>query len=319
MQKQSFEQIPYMYRPYDFPSQFPVLAFLGNYWKVDTSQPQFFHFHNALEIGCCLSGKGSLFYKNAEEFSYEAGDYSIIFPHTPHITTAGQEPASWEYLYIDPKQLLDTNSPYTSQLWQVFYMLQRVPPIINIIRRGEFSLLHYYLSRIFQEFHEKKPLYQNAVLGLLISFFAELNRITVNIEFADGSEKEGTYSYIRNALSYIYENYNKPISIKELSLYCCISESHFRRLFHSVVGISPLEYIQHYRIQQACHWLYLNQEPINVIAHKVGYNSLSSFNRQFQQYMHISPTVWQKEHLSIPYKHEVLSYEESDTRHIFKI
>lgn len=316
MQKQSFDQIPYMYRPYDFPSQFPILAFIGDYWKTDVSTPKFLHFHNALEIGRCLDGEGSLFHEHNGESLYTVGDYSVVFPHNPHITTTRGNPASWEYLYIEPKQLLKTDTAYLLSLWQIFYMQQRIPPII---KKSENPSLHYYLTLIFDEFHSKKPLYQNAVRGLLVSFFAELNRITLHTEFSDGIEKEGAYSYIRNALSFIYENYDKPISIKDLSLHCCISESHFRRLFHSIVGISPLEYIQHYRIQQACHWLYLNQEPINVIAGRVGYTSLSSFNRQFQQYLHISPTEWRREHLTIPYKHEILSYNESDTKHIFKI
>ena len=46
MQKQSFDKIPYMYRPYDFTSQFPILAFIGDNWKTDISTPKFLHFHN---------------------------------------------------------------------------------------------------------------------------------------------------------------------------------------------------------------------------------------------------------------------------------
>ena len=323
MQKQSSRQIPYLYRPYDFPSHFPVLAFLGNDWRVEASQPNFLHFHNALEIGHCLSGKGVLYYGHSEQFSYDTGDYSIVFPNVPHISTVPQKPAAWEYIYIDPRQLLETATSYDNQLWQFFYMLQYIPPII---KGADSSLLHYYISRIFQEFHEKEPLYQNAILGLLLSLFAELNRMTMQTEGSEVSRQEGAHtdicnalSYIRNALSYIYQHYQEPISIRDLSQYCCISESHLRRLFHNIVGVSPLEYIQHYRIQQACHFLHLNQEPVNLIARKVGYTSLSSFNRQFQQYMHISPTAWQKEHSLVPDNHEVLSYHESDTRHIFKI
>ncbi len=316
MQKQSFGIIPYTYRPYDFPSDFPIYAFLGENWKIQTHKPKYFHFHNALEIGHCLDGKGVLYHGNNESDSYTAGNFSIIFPQVPHIAMALDKPASWEYLYIDAKNLLKNRSHDTNQLWQVFYMLQRIPFII----KEEDSLpIYHYLNRIFWEFHQKKPYYQDAVLGLLISFFGELNRIVKNIEFIDTTESQGAFSYVHKALSYIYDHYNEPLSVRELSSYCCISESHFRRIFKSVVGISPLEYIQHYRIQQACHYLHLNQEPINLIANRVGYTSLSSFNRQFQQYIHSSPSAWKKAHLYTPYSHEVHSYEASDTKHIFQI
>lgn len=316
MQKQSFDIIPYMYRPYDFSSDFPMYAFLGEHWKIQPHQPEYLHFHNALEIGHCLDGNGILYHGNSGSDSYTSGNFSIIFPQVPHIATALNKPASWEYLYIDVKALLKDKSSATNQLWQVFYMLQRIPFIIN---EEYSSSLYHYLKRIFWEFHQKKPYYQDAVSGLLLSFFAELNRIATNMEWIAAAESQGAFSYIHKALSYIYDHYNEPLSIQDLSAYCCISESHFRRIFKSIVGISPLEYIQHYRIQQACHYLHLNQEPINLIANRVGYTSLSSFNRQFQQYIHSSPSEWKKEHLYTPYSHEVHSYEESDTRHIFQI
>lgn len=316
MQKQSFGEIPYLYRPYDFSSEFPVYAFFGDYWKIQPHQPKMLHFHNAVEIGFCVDGEGILYHGKDSRDSYHSGDFSIIFPQVPHIATATKSPASWEYLFIDAKSLLKNRTADTSQLWQIFYMLQRIP---FIIKKDTSPEIHYYLSLIFQEFYDKKPFYQDAVLGLLISLFAELNRITTNIECTDMTESQGAFSYIHKALSYIYEHYTEPISIQDLSSYCCISESHFRRIFKSVVGISPLEYIQHYRIQQACHYLHLNQEPVNRIAEKVGFTSLSSFNRQFQQYLHLSPTAWRKEHLATPDSHEVHSYEDSHTKHIFQI
>lgn len=315
MHKQSSVQIPYIYRPYDFPSHFPVLAFMGDYWKTDMTQPEFLHFHNALELGYCLDGEGFLIHEHLGRINYGKGDFCLIFPHTPHITTAKDTPASWEYLYTEPKQLLKADTIYSVPLWQIFYMQQKICPLI---RKEENPLLYYLLTLIFDEFHDKRILYQNVVRGLFISLFAELNRLALNTELSNCSGREGAYSYICNALSFIYENYNKQISIRDISLHCCISESHFRRLFHSIVGTSPMEYIQHYRIQQSCHWLHLNQEPINIIARKAGYSSLSSFNRQFQQYMHLSPSEWREKHLMLPYKHEILSYNESDTKHIFR-
>ena len=65
MQKRSYQQLPCRYRPYDFPSAFPVLAFLGDYWQIDSAAPQYLHFHNGLEIGRCL-GQDTLLYGNPE-------------------------------------------------------------------------------------------------------------------------------------------------------------------------------------------------------------------------------------------------------------
>ena len=338
MQKRSFGHLPLTYRPHDYPASFPVLAFLGDYWINSVSAPEFLHFHNGIEIGCCLGGSGQIYYGEADSHSYRAGDYSVIFPQVPHIAVNGSDPSVWEYLYVEPKLLFQRESHGYDALWQYFYIPQKLPVII---RQEQFPVLHLYISEIFREFHQKKALYQRAVHGLLVALCAEMNRLTLNGDTemntlqvrpddpADGcpddirgsspENPDCAHFYIRSALTYIYEHYTEPVSIQDLSAHCGISESHFRRLFKRVVGISPLEYIQHYRIQQACHLIYLNQEPINIIAQQTGYRSLSSFNRQFQQYMHSSPTHYRREHLLAPVQNEVLSYEDSATKHIFQI
>ncbi len=322
MQKRSFGHLPLTYRPHDFPASFPVLAFLGDYWINGVSAPEFLHFHNGIEIGCCLGGSGQIYYGEADSLSYQSGDFSIIFPQVPHITVNGSDPGVWEYLYVEPKLFFQEEGHGYDALWQYFYIPQKFPVII---RQEQFPVLHMYISGIFREFHQKKALYQRVVHGLLVALCAEMNRLTLtgdtmgNCPGNSPEDPDCAHFYIRSALTYIYEHYAEPISIQDLSAHCRISESHFRRLFKRVVGISPLEYIQHYRIQQACHLIYLNQEPINIIAQQTGYRSLSSFNRQFQQYMHSSPTHYRREHLLAPVRNEVLSYEDSATKHIFQI
>ena len=316
MQKQSFQRFPIRYRPYDFPSRFPVLAFLGDNWTISVNSPEYLHFHNGLEIGHCISGNGQLFLAGQAPVPYEAEAFSILFPQVPHLAVRGLQESRWEYIYIDPKHFLESASDCGSDIWQIFYMLQEVPVIVTA---ASFPLLYHYLSRIFREFQEKEPLYQQAVHGLVFSLFSEINRITMSAADSVMSESGDSYSYIRSALSYLYAHYNEPFSVSGLAEHCCISESHLRRLFKNMVGISPLEYLQHYRIQQACHLIHLNQMPVSVIAQQVGYSSLSSFNRQFQQSMHMSPSEWKKEHLTDATPHEVRSYDDHRTRHIFQI
>lgn len=318
MQKQSFQHLPLTYRPYDFPTALPILAFLGDNWKNTITTPEFLHFHNGLEIGCCLSGSGEIYCDGIGTFSYHAKDYSIIFPQLPHATVSEDSGSAWEYLYIEPGRLLQKHGASYQELWQIFYILQKLPLVIN---RESFPLLYFYISQLFQEFREKKPLYHRVVHGLGVALCAELNRLTLSGTLSGSiqTDSENSYLYVRTALAYIYEHYTEEISIRELAAHCCISESHFRRVFKTIVGISPLDYIQHYRIQQACHLIYLNQEPINLIALRVGYRSLSSFNRQFQQYMHSSPTQYRREHLHAPAQNEIRSYEDNRTKHIFQI
>ncbi|MGN0316037.1 MAG: helix-turn-helix domain-containing protein [Fusicatenibacter sp.] len=316
MQNRSLKKVPYIYRPYYFPSDFPVWAFLGDYWKVHPGTPQSLHFHNALELGHCIRGEGTLYHISLGEHSFETDDFSIFYPQSLHASSARKEPSSWEYIFIDLQKFANTNPAFFKELLQIFYIPQQISPIITA---RSMPLLHSHFDHIFQEMHEKKTFYQNAVSGLFISVVSELHLYALQTESLAAEENAYSYSYICNALNYIYEHYNERISIRQLAEYCHLSESHFRRLFLSIVGISPLDFIQHYRIQQACDLLQQNQDPISSIAAKVGYTTLSSFNRQFQQYLNLSPQKWQKQHLVSQRNHDVLSFHHSDTKHIFDI
>ena len=195
MQKQSFQRFPIRYRPYDFPSRFPVLAFLGDNWTISVNSPEYLHFHNGLEIGHCISGNGQLFLAGQAPVPYEAEAFSILFPQVPHLAVRGLQESRWEYIYIDPKHFLESASDCGSDTWQIFYMLQEVPVIVTA---ASFPLLYHYLSRIFREFQEKEPLYQQAVHGLLFSLFSEINRITMSAADSVMSESGDSYSYIRH-------------------------------------------------------------------------------------------------------------------------
>ena len=316
MQKRSFRHISYLYRPYDFPSSFPVLVFLGDYWQVEPGEPQFLHFHNGIEIGHCLEGETVLYREEEEPLSFSSGDFSLVFPQQLHIMASRERPSRWEFIYIEPKLLVEGECSPAAELWPLFYMRQIIPARIS---SDGFPSLYALLRNIFQELHMKSPLYQDIVHGLLYALFARFNRMTVQEEKQALLPPQNGYACIRASLSYIYDHYMEPLSVRELAERCHISESHFRRLFHTTVGISPLDYIQHYRIRQACHLIHLNQKPINVIAQEVGYTSLSSFNRQFQQYLGQSPSSWKKDHLSDPYLNEVRSYDDPDTQYVFQV
>lgn len=96
----TFQRFPIRYRPYDFPSRFPVLAFLGDNWTISVNSPEYLHFHNGLEIGHCISGNGQLFLAGQAPVPYEAEAFSILFPQVPHIAVRGLQESRWGiYLY----------------------------------------------------------------------------------------------------------------------------------------------------------------------------------------------------------------------------
>jgi len=313
MKKKSSVSLPLIYRPYNLPVNFPVVAFLGDRWIVSMKKPQFLHFHNCIEIGYCITGAG-LIHLNGNSIPYEKGDISIIYANTPHISISNQGPSSWEYIYFDPELFLNQGDKSCQLLLQELSTYILCP---STIKEAEHPLIYHLLSKVFREFHTKGPLYQDSVNGSLLAALSML------VQLPGQSMKflcdQHLYQIIQDALLYIHKNYAEPITTQELSSLCCLSESHLRRVFKMVTGFSPLEFIQHYRIQQACHLIYMNQEPLSIIARQVGFPTISSFNRQFQICMHMSPSEWKKSCLFIMDHNEVTSFHDSNTLHIFQV
>ena len=100
--------------------------------------------------------------------------------------------------------------------------------------------------------------------------------------------KEGMMS-ISKALTYISINYREPIRIEKLAELCNLSETHFRRIFIEYMNMTPLDYVNMIRIQMACELIRKTNRSMGDIAIKCGYDTISTFNRNFKKITGLTP------------------------------
>jgi AraC-like DNA-binding protein len=95
------------------------------------------------------------------------------------------------------------------------------------------------------------------------------------------------------AIKYIIENYSSSkLPVRELSEMCGISEAYFRRLFGTVYGTSPKEYISDVRMRAAKALLETTELCIGDIAAAVGYEDSCHFSREFKKRVGTSPAKY---------------------------
>ena len=110
----------------------------------------------------------------------------------------------------------------------------------------------------------------------------------------EGCGREG---YVREAVRYIQENYSGQISVEELARKCGLDRSYFGKVFKSVTGQSPQQYIMYYRMERAAERLAAGSEPVSDIGTAVGYPNLLNFSRAFKGVYGVSPREYrQKNH-----------------------
>lgn len=100
------------------------------------------------------------------------------------------------------------------------------------------------------------------------------------------------YSLIKPAVEYIHLHYTESIGISDLEGLISISIVYFRKLFKSFFGLSPIEYIQKLRIDEAKRMLRSDYGTISDIALSLGYPNMYYFSRVFKSIEGISPSKY---------------------------
>lgn len=79
------------------------------------------------------------------------------------------------------------------------------------------------------------------------------------------------------------------LGVGELAELCGMSETHFRRLFGRVYGVSPAEYRMNRRILRAKDLLISGQYSVTEAAHAAGFSDISYFAKVFRRFTGTSP------------------------------
>ena len=77
-----------------------------------------------------------------------------------------------------------------------------------------------------------------------------------------------------------------------------LSRSQCSKLFSSVYGLSPRQYVSRHKLNLAKELLVTTNMPIGGIAEKLGFHSASHFSRQFRRWTGQSPTAFRPRHQS---------------------
>lgn len=86
-----------------------------------------------------------------------------------------------------------------------------------------------------------------------------------------------------------------PLGLATLARDAGMSRYHFLRQFRAVIGMTPHQYLLHFRMQQAGRRLLTSDETISAIAFEAGFGDLSTFNRQFRRAMGVSPGAFRRD------------------------
>jgi transcriptional regulator GlxA family with amidase domain len=99
---------------------------------------------------------------------------------------------------------------------------------------------------------------------------------------------------IARCQSWIAEHYERSAPVAALVRVSGLPERSFKRRFKQATGMTPMEYVHTVRLEEAKQMLEADDEPIESIAHQVGYEDAGFFSRLFRRKVNLTPAQYRR-------------------------
>lgn len=134
---------------------------------------------------------------------------------------------------------------------------------------------------------------RNQLSEIWLLMFLQLNSEQLAPKMVNGSAH--SRKMLQAMIQYIQMHFERPITLADIAGAANISKNTALRYFQENIGISPVEYLMQYRLNNACKMLRETSEKITYIARCAGYDNVSYFNRIFKKYVGKTPSQYRAE------------------------
>lgn len=111
-------------------------------------------------------------------------------------------------------------------------------------------------------------------------------------EEAYAFSKSFTARHYKRVLDFVARSYGRSILVEDLAREAALSPSHFAQLFKRTIGMSPMQFVMTYRVEQAKKKLANRETPLIDIAMSCGFADQAHFSRVFKQIAGESPSKY---------------------------
>ena len=269
---------------FDFPIEF---------YHVGPTHPRYemsYHWHIEYEIIRILKGE-FLMTIGEEEFLARAGD--IIFVKGGLLHGGIPVKCMYECIVFNLDALM-TSSPAGDRL--IKKIRDDSIQVLNHFPKPDPELMRI-TERMFGQMKIQAEGHELIVIGAFYEFFGYVLERRHYIITQDISTKEGRrIEHLKRALEVIENSYPDCITLDDLAKAAGMNSKYFCRYFREMTHRTPIDYLNYYRIEQACFKLATSNSSIADVGMSCGFNDVSYFIKTFKKYKGMTP----KKYLSAP-------------------
>lgn len=232
-----------------------------------------------------ISGTGTLMADDSsgrtQTYHIKSGQGFLLFPGQI-ATHSSDENLPWEYTWLEFDGLR------VREMLEIAGLSKDSP----IYRASSKDLRMNMLNEMLYiaEHADESPFH---LIGHLYLFLDYLTKSSNTMKMKQGGRQKDFY--IKEALSFVEQNFQNDISVEDIAACCGLNRSYFGKIFRDAMGKSPQEFLMNYRMAKASELLKLTQLSIGDIGNAVGYPNQLHFSRAFKNIYGISPRNWRNQ------------------------
>jgi AraC-like DNA-binding protein len=253
------------------------------HWKSENDR-YFWHYHPEYEIVFVRKGSGKL-HIGEHLKNYEEGELVFIGPDLPHTGFGYGVIGEHEEIVVQlRKDFLGEEFMQKPELQQIRKLFERAKQGLSFQGKSR-KIVAAKLQKMLTFSHFERLVELLNIFDILATTneFSVLNSADKRFDFNHKDEDR-----INKVYEYVEQNYQKNINIQAVADLANLTIPSFCRYFKKISHITYTDFVNEYRINQACRLLFENK-PIADICFEVGFNNISHFNKTFKQLKGLSP------------------------------
>ncbi len=261
-------------------------------YEIDRDHPKYemaFHWHANAEIIRVLQGSLSVTLNN-RNFVAKKGD--VVFVNSEVVHGAVPTDCVYECL-VFPLSYFKSENRYVDGFIE---NLSNKNCALSYLPKGD--EIKEVVDKLFRVVKLREDGYQFRTIGLvneLIGEFIRSKQFSADIDGLDEKDERKVLK-LKKTLAFIRENFDKEITLDDMSQAAGFSTKYFCSFFKEYARKTPVEYLNDYRVERARRKLLGSDLSVTQIAYACGFNDLSYFIKTFKKITGTSPKRY-REHV----------------------
>ncbi|WP_068786341.1 AraC family transcriptional regulator [Paenibacillus phocaensis] len=245
------------------------------------------HWHEELEF--LFLAKGSaLVHIGQEKVKVRSGEIVFIPPNLLHSASRLDREEIVFYavlVHFNFLSSLENDRIQQQYILPLFMQNLRYP---HLITREMDEELHLYplLEDIRDVYQQEPPGYELLVKAKLLEILYRLQTraVPVDADQAFGKAKGHPSLLAKKVLAYVQQNYGKRITLADMAQHVNLSLSYFCRFMKKQFDLSPMDFLNEYRISEAISLMETTDKTITEIAELTGFCNVNRFTETFKKF-----------------------------------